>query len=55
MSPRLSPQQMSGALTKAIRNNLFSDENSAVIFHDLSFLEQRIDHIKQLFPETHSM
>ena len=52
MIKRLSAQQMSDALAKALADGQFDNEDSAVIFHDLSFLENRVEHLKSLFPTS---
>ncbi|KAA3610150.1 MAG: diaminopimelate decarboxylase [Calditrichaeota bacterium] len=52
MKIRLSASEISLVLKKAIQSGQFSNEDSAVIFQDLGFLENRIKHLKQLFPEN---
>jgi diaminopimelate decarboxylase len=50
MDKRLSAQKISSVLSKALENNQFSREDSAVIFQDLSFLRQHIQQLKEYFP-----
>lgn len=52
MINRLTAQQMSAALSRAVAGEQIGSDDSAVIFHDLSFLENRVQHLKSLFPES---
>lgn len=52
MINRLSAQQMSDALARALAGQYVANEDSAVIFQDLSFLEERVRHLQSLFPAT---
>jgi len=50
---RPQKQGMSSVLKKALTaNSLFDAEQTAVLFYDLSFIEERINHLKEVFPET---
>jgi diaminopimelate decarboxylase len=51
MDSRLSAQQMSTVLAKALVNKQFSHDDSAIIFQDLSFLGQHIRQLKKHFPD----
>jgi diaminopimelate decarboxylase len=47
----LSAAAMSGVLTNALKQSgLISDDDTALIFYDLSFLEQRVKDLINLFP-----
>ncbi|MEJ2545720.1 MAG: hypothetical protein P8Y99_16775, partial [Calditrichaceae bacterium] len=52
INDRLSPKRMSQLLSQAILQRHLSDSDTSVIFHDLSFLEQRIQTLLKLFPEN---
>jgi len=51
MTSRLDARQMSAVLSAALEHGEVSDEDSAVILYDLSFLEGRIQELKTVFPE----
>ena len=51
MTNRLTPARMSSALSRALRHGKVSDEDGAVVFYDLSFLERRLEKLKTAFPE----
>jgi len=53
MRSRLADEQISAALAKALqRQNLIAAEDTAVIFYDLSFLEERVRELIAAFPAT---
>ncbi len=52
MNNRLTAQQMSEVLSRAIAGQHVTHEDSAVIFQDLSFLEERVRHLQSLFPAS---
>jgi diaminopimelate decarboxylase len=43
---------MSDTLARALAGGQLGNDDSAVIFHDLSFLENRVEHLKSLFPAS---
>ena len=50
---RPQKQGMSSVLKMALTaNSKFEAEQTAVLFYDLSFIEERINHLKEVFPET---
>jgi len=51
MTNRLSATQMSAVLSTALEQGEVSDEDSAVVFYDLSLFERRIEELKAAFPE----
>jgi diaminopimelate decarboxylase len=50
MKSNLTQTETAKAFRSALSNGLIRDEDTAVIFHDLSFLEERIKELKSLFP-----
>ena len=53
MLSRLSDEKISAAFRRAIREpGLLGEEDSAVIFYDLSYLKERIEDMIGLFPES---
>jgi diaminopimelate decarboxylase len=52
MINRLPAQQMSATLSRALAGHQLTPDDSAVIFQDLSFLEERVRHLVSLFPES---
>jgi len=50
MKSNLSQTDIEKAFRSALLNGLIRKEDTAVIFHDLSFLEERITKLKYLFP-----
>ncbi len=48
----LVPDSIGKALRSAIRQGQIRDEDTAVIFYDLTFLEQRIRHLVSCFPPS---
>ena len=51
MTSRLDARQMSAVLSAALEHGEVSDEDGAVVFYDLSFLEHRIRELHTAFPE----
>lgn len=49
---RIHPDEMSAVYTRALKDKLIDPEDTAVIFHDLSRLEARIDELKEAFPKN---
>jgi diaminopimelate decarboxylase len=50
---RLSDQQIGSVFRKAVQTKgLINDQDTSIIFYDLSFLNLRIQEIKKQFPET---
>ena len=50
MDIRLTAEQMSAALQTSLKENIWREEDTALIFYDLDFLKKRIAYIKGLFP-----
>jgi diaminopimelate decarboxylase len=48
----LNPESIGRALRSAIIQGKIREEDTAVIFYDLSFLETRIRHLTSCFPST---
>lgn len=46
----ISKEEMSKNLQYALKNNLINEDDTAVIFYDIEYLKNRINHVKQLFP-----
>ena len=51
MTNRLSPEQISKVLNRAIKKGLFKD-NTSIIFHDLTFLKNQVENLISLFPQN---
>lgn len=49
MNSRLTSIEISKVLQKSIQKNLFSKEDTTLIFHDLSFLKKKIEQLKESF------
>ena len=49
---RISEQTISKVLIKALKSNQFGKEDNTIIFQDLTFLENKILELKQLFPPS---
>jgi len=47
----LSASAISSAFKNALRNDLVSEEDSALIFYDLGFLSERVNYLKRCFPD----
>src|SRR5438128_7409279 len=53
LKSNLSKEEMSNAFGNALRRrNLIIPEDTAVVFYDLDFLNERIANLKALFPEN---
>jgi diaminopimelate decarboxylase len=52
MTARLSDQQICAAFQRALAHGHIGQEDTAILFHDLSFLEERITELSLLFPDT---
>ena len=52
MKSNLSAGQIEKAFRSALSKGLIREEDTAVIFHDLSFLEERIRHLQSVFPAS---
>jgi len=52
MNSNLSIQNIEKAFRSALSKRLIREEDTAVIFHDLSFLEKRIRYLKSVFPAS---
>lgn len=49
---RISAESKADVLSKALNKNLISDEDTAAIFYDLSFLESKIGRLQKLFDKS---
>jgi diaminopimelate decarboxylase len=47
----LNIEKIGNIIRKALSNGLIRDEDTLVMFHDLDFLEERIIHLKSVFPD----
>jgi diaminopimelate decarboxylase len=52
MVPNLNRNDIEKTFKQALEKGLVRSEDTAVMFHDLGYLEQRIRHLIGLFPET---
>lgn len=52
MPDRLSEQQICTTFQRAFAQGLIGEEDTAVLFHDLSFMEERITELTRLFPAS---
>jgi diaminopimelate decarboxylase len=52
MNPNLSVTSIEKAFKSALQQGLIREEDTAVIFHDLTFLEERIKRLKSVFPSS---
>jgi len=53
LNPRLAASAMSEAFSRALqRKELITEDDTALIFYDLTFLEERIANLRNLFPPT---
>jgi diaminopimelate decarboxylase len=50
---RLSEQEMSNVFAKALKKSgLITSDDSAILFYDLKFVEDRVNSLKQIFPQN---
>jgi diaminopimelate decarboxylase len=53
MKPRLSDEQISNTFQRAItKGDVIGNDDTSVIFYDMSFLEERVRDLISLFPKT---
>ncbi len=52
MLSKITPQEMSGVLQRALTRGLPEEEDTAIIFYDLSRLEGRVRDLRNLFPPS---
>ncbi len=52
MLARIQSQEMSEVLQKAIQQRLLSDEDTSIIFYDLSRLTRKLQHLREVFPPS---
>ena len=52
MTVRPTLQTISRVLQKGMERAIITEEDTAIIFYDLTHLKERVDYIKQVFPES---
>jgi diaminopimelate decarboxylase len=52
LTSNLSVDSIGTALRAAIAQGFFGEEDTLVMFHDLDFLTNRIEHLRSVFPDT---
>ncbi|MFO7890558.1 MAG: diaminopimelate decarboxylase [bacterium] len=52
MKERISEETITRVLTNAVKNKLLNDDNSSLIFYDLDYLQQRVENMLSVFPDS---
>jgi diaminopimelate decarboxylase len=50
MKDKTTEEEISVVLNEALKTGLINNDDTSVIFYDLSFIKERIDEVKRLFP-----
>jgi len=52
MKERISEQTISQTLQQAVSKDLFDEDHLSILFHDLDYIRQRVERLKNLFPAS---